>query len=348
MTEDAGAARSGIRAGAPIPSGMRRPPRAHAVTSRRSFLPAFGASLALVAVLALLALRASGAAAAPLEVGVYQDDPVKGVPALTKASGKRATRVISTYVTGGRTVNPKIVALAARTKARLMVTWMPDSGRDGANQKRYRLASIRRGAQDAGLRRLAKQIGRLRPAPILRPMPEPNAPWYAWSGNVNSNTPADYVTAWKRVRRVVKNGGGRRVQLLWAPYVRSIPDTPENAFAVYFPGPDQVDLVGTSGYNFGTTGGLAWTDPEPLFEDAYRQVSALSTKPFWIAETGSTATGGSKAKWIGSLATLRTAIPNLAGVVWFDVRDRNGDFRVSGSKALRSAFKAFTGRAKAK
>lgn len=311
-------------------------------------MPAACAALALVAALAALALAAPRASAAPLEVGVYQDNPVAGVPALTKSSGKRATRVISTYVTGGRTVDPKIVALAARTKARLLVTWMPDGGRDGANQKRYRLASIRRGAQDAGLRRLAKQIGRLRPAPILRPMPEPNAPWYAWSGFVNSNTPADYVAAWTRVRRVVKGGGGRRVQLLWAPYVRSIPDTPENAFAAYFPGPSQVDLVGTSGYNFGTTGGLAWVEPEPLFEDAYRQVSALAPKPFWIAETGSTGTGGSKVKWIRSLATLRTSIPNLAGIVWFDVRDANGDFRVSGSKAMRSAFKAFTGKARAK
>lgn len=311
-------------------------------------MPATCAALALAAALAALALAAPRASAAPLEVGVYQDNPVAGVPALTKSSGKRATRVISTYVTGGRNVDPKIVALAARTKARLLVTWMPDSGRDGANQKRYRLASIKRGAQDAGLKRLAKQIGRLRPAPILRPMPEPNTPWYAWSGFVNSNTPADYVAAWKRVRKVVKGGGGRRVQLLWAPYVRSIPDTPENAFAAYFPGASEVDLVGTSGYNFGNSGGLAWTEPEPLFEDAYRQVSALAPKPFWIAETGSTANGGSKAKWIGSLATLRSSIPNLAGIVWFDVRDANGDFRISGTKALRSAFKAFTGKAKAK
>jgi hypothetical protein len=327
---------------------MSRPLRAHAVTSRRPTLPAAGAALAVAGVLAALALGAPAASAAPLEVGVYQDNPVAGVPALTKASGKKATRVISTYVTGGRTVDPKIVALAARTKARLMVTWMPDSGRDGANQKRYRLASIRRGAQDAGLKRLAKQIGRLRPAPILRPMPEPNAPWYAWSGFVNTNTPADYIAAWNRVRRVVKNGGGRRVQLLWAPYARSIPDTPENAFAAYFPGPSQVDLVGTSGYNFGTVGGLGWVEPDVLFEDAYRQVSALAPKPFWIAETGSTTTGGNKVKWIRSLATLRTSIPNLAGIVWFDVRDGNGDFRVSASKSTRSAFKAFTGKAKAK
>ena len=269
---------------------------------------------------------------------MYQDNPVAGVPALTKASGKRATRVISTYVTGGRTVDPKIVALAARTKARLLVTWMPDGGRDGANQKRYRLASIRRGAQDAGLKRLAKQLGRLRPRRSCARCPSPTRPGTPGRGSSTATRPPTTWPPGRGCARWSSAAAAGAIQLLWAPYARSIPDTPENAFAAYFPGPAQVDLVGTSGYNFGTTGGLAWTDPEPLFEDAYRQVSALATKPFWIAETGSTGTGGSKVKWIRSLATLRTSIPNLAGIVWFDVRDRNGDFRVSGSKAMRSAF----------
>ena len=313
-------------------------------TSRRPTLPAAGAALLLLVLLAALGAHAPGARAARVEVGVYQDNPVAGVPPLTRASGARATRVISTYVTGGATVDPKIVALASRTRARLLVTWMPDSGRDGANQRRFRLSAIRRGAQDAGLRRLTRQLRGLTPAPILRPMPEANTPWYAWSGTVNGNTPAQYVAAWKRVRKVVRGAGGARIRLLWAPYVRSAPDTPENAFAAYFPGPSQVDLVGTSGYNFGTVGGLAWVNLQPLFEDAYRQTSALAPKPFWIAETASTATGGSKARWIGALATLRTAIPNLAGIVWFDVRDRNGDFRISASTPLRSAFRAFAGR----
>ena len=319
--------------------------RALPVTLRRA---SACAALCLLAILALAAAHAPAASAARIEVGVYQDNPVAGVPALTKASGKKATRVISTYVTGGKTVDPKIVALAKRTKARLLVTWMPDGGRDGANQKRFRLSAIRGGKQDAGLKKLTKQLKGLNPAPILRPMPEANTPWYAWSGTVNGNTPADYITAWKRIRKVVRGAGGKRIKMMWAPYVRSAPDTPENAFAAYFPGPTQVDLVGTSGYNFGTTGGLAWVDPEPLFEDAYRQISALAPKPFWIAETGSTAKGGSKVRWMNSLATLRTSIPNLAGIVWFDVRDANGDFRVSSSKQLRSAFKAFTGRARAR
>ena len=305
-----------------------------------------GLALGLIAAAAALGAVAvhAGPAAARIEVGVYQDDPLRGVPALRAAAGPRATRVISTYVTGGRTVDPAIVRLAARTGSRLLVSWMPDNGKDGVGQPKYRLSQIRRGRQNAGLIALTRQLRNLRPAPILRPMPEPNTTWYAWSGTVNRNTPAAYVGAWKKVRSVVRKAGGKRIRLLWAPYARSVPDTPENAIAAYFPGAGEVDLVGTSAYNFGTVGGLAWTDPDALFEDAYRQISALAPKPFWIAETGSSAKGGSREKWISQLAQLSTTIPGLAGLVWFDVRDRNGDFRLASSKATRAAFSSFARR----
>ncbi|MGD9694140.1 MAG: glycoside hydrolase family 26 protein [Thermoleophilia bacterium] len=326
---------------------MRSVPQTTARGARR----ALAAGLAGMALAAGLALAETGtAAAARIEVGVYQDNPVSTFAALRRASGPRATRVISTYVTGGKLVEPGIAALAKRNRARLLVTWMPDAGTDGARQPKYRLSSITRGRQDAGLRRLARQLASLSPTPILRPMPEPNTPWYAWSGTVNGNTPAAYAKAWARVRKVVRaTPGGKRIKLLWAPYARSIPETPENAIAAYFPGAAQVDLVGASGYNFGATGALAWTDPAALFEDAYREISALAPKPFWIAETGSTAKGGSKADWLKQLARVKAAaIPNLAGIVWFDAKDGNGDFRVSSSKATRGAFKAFAARARAR
>jgi Glycosyl hydrolase family 26 len=311
---------------------------------RRALVPAACALVALAAAAGTGSTTAPPASAA-IEIGVYQDNPPKTVPALRRSVGARGTRVISTYVTGGRLVEPQIVALAKRTGARLLVSWMPDGGNQvaGPRQPRFRLSAIRRGRQNRGLVRLTKQLRKLRPAPILRPMPEPNTPWYAWSGTVNKNTPGDYAKAWAKVRQVVRNSGGTRIKLLWAPYVRSIPDTPENAIAAYFPGDALVDLVGASGYNFGQVGLLAWTEPRALFEDVYRQVSALSAKPFWVAETASTNTGGSKAAWIAQLAGLRQEIPNLGGIVWYDARDPNGDFRVATAPA-RKAFKGLVKR----
>jgi Glycosyl hydrolase family 26 len=315
------------------------PPRRDRTPKRRSLLPAACALVAFAAAAGTGGTTAPAASAA-VEIGVYQDNPSTGVPVLRRSTGARATKVISTYVTGGRLVEPQIVALAKRTGARLLVSWMPDGGKQsaGARQPKFRLSAIRRGRQNRGLVRLTNQLRKLKPTPILRPMPEPNTPWYAWSGTVNKNAPADYAKAWAKVRQVVRKSGGKRIPLMWAPYVRSIPDTAENAIAAYFPGADQVDLVGASGYNFGQVGGLAWTEPEALFEDAYRQVSALSPKPFWVAETASTNNGGSKAQWISQLAGLRSEIPNLGGIVWYDARDPNGDFRVR-TRPARKAFK---------
>ena len=117
------------------------------------------------------------------------------------------------------------------------------------------------------------------------------------------------------------------------------PTTGANAIANYFPGRSQVDLVGADGYNFGDRGGLTWTDPGTIFSPAYKQIEALADKPFWIAETGSTADGGDKAGWILSLSTLQsTSMPKLAGLVWYDVDDPLGDFRLRG-RTVMSAFR---------
>jgi hypothetical protein len=126
--------------------------------------------------------------------------------------------------------------------------------------------------------------------------------------------------------------------MLWSPYAWSTPDTAANAIAKYFPGRAEVDLVGADGYNFGNRGQMTWTDPGTIFSAAYQQIESLAPKPFWIAETGSTAAGGDKAGWILSLSTLqRTSMPRLAGVVWYDVNESLGNFSLEGNSVL-SAF----------
>jgi hypothetical protein len=110
---------------------------------------------------------------------------------------------------------------------------------------------------------------------------------------------------------------------------------------VYFPGAKQVDLVGADAYNFGNAQGLTWTAPVDLFAPAYGTISKLAKKPFWISETGSTARGGDESAWIGALGQLGQTMPKLAGVVWYDVRDSTGDFRVPRKGAAAAAFKAF-------
>ncbi len=292
-----------------------------------------------IAVFASLLLASAASAKSCVAVGVYADNPKTALPALNKSVGRGVT-VISTYLTAGHPLSGAIVATANQAHASLVVTWQPDAGHDGAKQPSYKLSAIAKGKFDASLKSLVGQFRRVHKGVVLRPMPEMNTPYYPWSGLVNSNKPADYVKAWKRVRSVVRKAkGGTKVKLLWSPYARSIPNTGPNAIRAYFPGSDQVDLVGASGENFGAVHGLKWTEPGAIFSAAYSTIEALAAKPFWLADTGSTAKGGDEAGWIRSLATLQsTSMPKLAGVIWYDVKDPNGDFRIQG-KPVTTAFK---------
>jgi beta-mannanase len=235
------------------------------------------------------------------------------------------------------------VKLARERGLRLLVSWMPDAGEDDPDNRRYALANLLNGSLDGDLRALAGELKAAGVPVLFRPMPEPNTPWYSWSGFANGNTPDQYVAAWRRVRSIVKRHGGLRVNMLWSPYVRSVPETPENAIEKYFPGAGQVDYVGVSGYNFGNVGDLAWTTPKDLFVSAYASIEALARKPFWITETASTAAGGEQAQWVSALRSLRLDMPMLRGVVWFDVADPTGDFRLAGP-ALQAARSFLKGR----
>ncbi len=285
---------------------------------------------------AILAPAAS--AAQCVRVGVYQDNPLRTFGALQKANPK--VKTIATYVTGGTLIDPKIIQMANKRNLTLVVTWAPDGGIDKPVQPKFRLTKITTGKYDMSLRALGNQLKALKKPAIFRPMPEPNTPWHAWSGLVNGNKPGQYVTAFRRVRSAIKATGKAKVQVLWAPYARSVPESTANQIASYFPGKKFVDLTGASSYNFGAVRGLTWLEPAALFQGVYGTAQALAPgKKFWIAETASTAAGGNKAAWIAALGTLNVQLPNLAGIVWYDVKEPTGDFRVGQSSATRTAFK---------
>lgn len=270
-----------------------------------------------------------------VRIGVYADDPAQTLLALKRSVGSGIT-VMSAYLTAGRPIPGALISAANKDGAELLVTWEPDDGSGRAGQPSYRLSTVIGGRYDHSLRALVKQLARVRAGAILRAMPEMNTPWHAWSGTVNGNSARAFVRAWKHVRAVVESTtDGPRIKMLWSPYAWSTPDDTANAIGRYFPGRSEVDLVGVDGYNFGNRGHVTWTDPGTIFGPAYKQIESLADRPFWIAETGSTADGGDKAGWVLSLSTLRsTSMPRLAGLVWYDVDDSLGDFRLRGSTVI--------------
>ena len=184
----------------------------------------------------MVALVCAAPAAACVSVGVYQDDPATSLPGLDKSVGPGIT-VISTYLTAGQPLAQSVIDTANREHAGLLVTWDPDGGSDNARQPHYRLTDVADGRYDTSLKALVAQLRSVQRGAILRPMPEMNTPWYAWSGTVNRNSPSEYIKAWKRVRQAVRSAaGGGKIRLLWAPYAWSIPDTTANEIQASFPG----------------------------------------------------------------------------------------------------------------
>ena len=266
-------------------------------------------------------------------MGLYADDPARTLLALKRSAS--GITVISAYLTAGKAVPASLIAAANRDDAELLVTWEPDGGSDGPDQPAHRLTAVIHGSYDASLRTLVAQLRQVRAGAILRPMPEMNTPWHAWSGTANGNSPSRFVSAWRHVRRVVDStAGGSHIQMLWSPYAWSIPDDSANKIAAYFPGRSEVDLVGVDGYNFGNRGNVTWTDPGSIFGTAYSQIESLADKPFWIAETGSTADGGDKAGWILSLSTLQSTVDAEAGGAGL-VRRRRSDRRLPSARKHR-------------
>ena len=65
-------------------------------------------------------------ALACVNVGVYQDKPASTLPALQKKAGKNV-KTVSTYLTVGHALDPKLVTLVRKRGVKLLISWLPDA-----------------------------------------------------------------------------------------------------------------------------------------------------------------------------------------------------------------------------
>lgn len=142
---------------------------------------------------------------------------------------------------------------------------------------------------------------------------EMNASWFSW-GVGNGNTASEFVAAWRHVHDIFTAVGATHVRWVWCPNV-----DPRHKFAdlaSLYPGDAYVDWTCLDGYN----GDDPWTSFTNLFASTYDQILKIApSKPMIIGEVGSTASGGSKARWISKMfAALPTRFPDIHGLLWFD------------------------------
>lgn len=216
----------------------------------------------------------------------------------------------------------------------------PDDVREDAQQPEYSLSRIIAGEHDDYIRSYAEDIADFGGPVMLRPFHEMNGFWYPWGGTVNGNEPADVVAAWDHLHTIFEQAGADNVTWVWSVNHLSLPDQTGNTIDVYWPGEEQVDWIGVSGFNFGDTSSVSsWLSFDAVYGDVLAQLEDYD-RPIVLAELATVKSGGDEGAWIAdTFSHLRQDHPQVGALVWFD-REVEGvrDFRIRSTEASERAF----------
>jgi hypothetical protein len=236
---------------------------------------------------------------------------------------------------GTEIFNPWLMDGIANTGATPMVSWEPMNwGNSDSFDRTFSLDSILSGRWDAHIRRWASAAANWKKPFLLRFAHEMNGDWTPWAvgDGRNGNTAAKYVAVWIRIHNMFRDAGATNVQFVWSP------DGGPNLqlLPALYPGDTYVDYVAIDQYNWGDR---AWASAYDLIAPSYSVITALTTKPLFIAETGVPEDGGSKADYVARMYgyTIPALLPRIIGVCWFN-EAKHRDWRVETSSSSLTAY----------
>ncbi|MXV19518.1 glycoside hydrolase family 26 protein [Deinococcus xianganensis] len=218
----------------------------------------------------------------------------------------------------------------------LELSWQPRvRAASGVRGVPYR--DIAAGRHDAYLRQFARDMRRGGVTVRVTFAPEMNGNWGAYQ-LTRSNTPADFVRAWRRIVNVFR-AEKAPVRWVWTPNIL-YPDMPSSYRALY-PGGEWVHEVGLDGYNWGTTNPWnRWLSFRDTFAASYRQLKLVAgDKPVQLGELASVEQGGSKAAWIRDMCAALPGFGQIRRAFWFHLKDGRVDWRITTSEASLDAFR---------
>ncbi|MFK8185487.1 MAG: glycosyl hydrolase [Phormidesmis sp.] len=192
---------------------------------------------------------------------------------------------------------------------------------------RHSAADIADGAIDRAIEKTARAYGEWArqaetPLVFMAPLPEMNGAW-----EIYGHTPEDFKRAYAHIREIfvaadIPEGS---VRWVFAPNGWS---TPEHGFERYYPGPQSVDVVSFSAYNWGYCENASWKQwqsPETVFSPYVDRMKKMAPgKPIFIAQTASTSVnrGGRSAAqknaWLAG-AYQHLAESGVKAVMYFNI-----------------------------
>lgn len=201
--------------------------------------------------------------------------------------------------------------------------------------------AIASGVCDDFLHKAAKNLSQFHEPFFFRFAWEMNIATNDWSTIMTGSTAQEYVDAWRKFHSIMEQDGASNVLWVFSPQVEN--PTSDDITALY-PGDQYVDWLGLDGYNWGESQSWSsWQSFGEIFDDSYKEITAISTKPLMIAEINTTDLGGNKAEWYKK--TFKDDIPNqypriMAVIVYNENRSylESVDWRIDASSDSLSAF----------
>ena len=197
-----------------------------------------------------------------------------------------------------------------------MINWEPLNPSKQGDCARWALDNIILGHHDTYIRKWAQAAKSYGGKILLRFAHEMNGYWFIWGAGRCDNTPAKFVSAWRRVWNIFRGVGGvgaTNVKFVWSPYRKD--------FSAFFPGDNYVDYLGTTAFNWGPK---SWQSMEKSLSTSIAALAALpSSKPIIAAEVGAAPYNGCakcKYDWIlNGYPAIYNKWWRLVAVVYFDV-----------------------------
>ncbi len=202
------------------------------------------------------------------------------------------------------------------------------------------LRDIASGMYDASMRTWLQQARTWAHPFFLRWNWEMNGAWFGWGTTLtNTNTPADFVAAWRHFHDLASSVGASNITWVFCPNTEFPGSTP---LEQVYPGDAYVDWTCIDGYNKSRT----WLTFSEVFAATYQHLLRIApTRPIMIGETSSLETGGSKAAWITDALTTQIAanFPAVRALVWFNWQITAGGvtypWPIESSTTSQSAFR---------
>lgn len=176
------------------------------------------------------------------------------------------------------------------------------------------LKSISSGLYDSYLKKWAKDAKAEKVTILIRLGHEMNDPYrYPWGPQ--NNEPQDFIDAWKHVVELFRKEQVDNVLWVWAPHLAY------GKFRDFYPGDGYVDWIATGTLNYGTVAPWSqWWTFDEIFAKYYEELATYH-KPIMLAEFGSLAVGGDRAKWYAeALYDFPTKYPAVKALIFFHNR----------------------------